>query len=64
MITVSTNSRCHLYYGFSTDRKPTDECVGNGSLFYEFDTGKLFYYDEEHHKWLFPKEDDTDIADL
>lgn len=50
MITVSTNSRCHLYYGFSTDRKPTDECVGNGSLFYEFDTGKLFYYDEEHHK--------------
>lgn len=35
--------------GLSTEDKPTD--VGNGSEFFEIDTGKLFYFDAEGATW-------------
>ena len=38
------------YRGLSSDRKPTDY-VGNGSVFIEMDTGKVFLYDKENNEW-------------
>ena len=37
-------------YGLSTDPKPTD--VGNASVFFEMDTGKVFMFDAEGKRWL------------
>ena len=39
------------YRGLSTDEKPTER-VGNGSLFFEMDTLKVFMFDEQNNKWL------------
>lgn len=43
-------------YGLSTDAKPIGTYKGtkieNTSTFYEFDTKKVFMYDEENSKWL------------
>lgn len=51
MITVVTNDRCYEFHGLSTDTKPT-EYVGNGSVFLEMDTSKVFCFDEESKVWL------------
>ena len=40
--------------GLSTDTKPTsigDKEIGNGSVFIEIDTGKIFFYDIESKTW-------------
>ena len=37
--------------GLSTDEKPTNSFVGNGSTFIEIDTGKVFIFDAEHKLW-------------
>lgn len=40
--------------GLSTDTKPTsigDKEIGNGSVFVEIDTGKIFFYDIESKTW-------------
>lgn len=40
--------------GLSTDTKPTkinDTKIGNGSVFIETDTQKLFFYDETSQTW-------------
>ena len=37
--------------GLSTDTKPLDY-VGNGSFFFEIDTGKAFVFNEEGKEWL------------
>ena len=42
-------------YGISTDTKPIEKFgttyIGNASTYLEMDTGKIFIYDEENHKW-------------
>jgi len=41
-------------YGLSTDSKPTQvgaNDVGNGSLYIEMDTGKIYFYDAENKQW-------------
>lgn len=38
------------YYGKSTDTKPQN--AGNGSVFIEMDTGKLYFYDAEGAEWF------------
>lgn len=42
-------------YGLSTDEKPIEKIgtigIGNASTFYEMDTGNIYIYDEENHKW-------------
>jgi len=41
--------------GLSTDTKPTEingMTIGNGSVFIETDTQKLFFYDETSQEWL------------
>lgn len=47
MYTTLTNDRCKVFYGKSSDKKPT-KLVGNGSQFIEIDTSKIYMYDEEH----------------
>lgn len=42
------------FRGLSTDDKPTTlkgSPIGNGSVFIEIDTGKLFMYDLENEQW-------------
>lgn len=39
-----------VYYGLSTDQKPT-EGIANGSVFIEMDTGKIYFYDLENTTW-------------
>ena len=42
------------YVGLSTDTKPEGNL--NGSTFFEMDTGKTYYYDEDNDsdKWIDP----------
>lgn len=50
MITA-TGTQTTEYRGLSTDVKPT-KYVGNGSMFFEMDTLKIFMFDEENKEWL------------
>ena len=49
MITA-TNEKTYELRGLSTDEKPV-ESVGNGSIFIEIDTGKVFLYDADNKVW-------------
>ena len=49
MIT-SVGEKTYEFRGLSTDEKPIDR-VGNGSVFIEIDTGKVFMFDEENKEW-------------
>lgn len=44
------------YTGLSTDTKPDqtegDIFIGNGSTFYEIDTGDVYMYDGEGNNWV------------
>lgn len=37
--------------GLSTDTKPTDSQIPNGSSFLEMDTGTVFFWDKENSQW-------------
>lgn len=52
MISVVPNDKSITIFGKSTDQKPVNKYIGNGSQFIEQDTGKIYFYDEENHKWL------------
>ena len=58
MITVS-NVPMSVYYGLSTDTKPTGITGGNGSKFIEIDTHAAFYYDEDGDRWCGLPEPET-----
>lgn len=47
---TATGEKTYEYRGLSTDIKPTKR-VGNGSIFIEMDTGKVYIFDEENIKW-------------
>ena len=51
MITVVTNDKCLELRGLSTDTKPINDQVGNGSIFFEMDTAKVFMFDEDSKTW-------------
>lgn len=51
MITY-TGQDTYEYRGLSTDKKPCDDKVGNGSLFIEMDTGKVFLYNKKTKQWI------------
>lgn len=40
-----------VYYGLSTDTKPTEN-IANGSVFISMNTGKIYFYDFENATWL------------
>ena len=46
MITT-INEKTYEFRGLSTDEKPVER-VGNGSVFIEIDTGKVFIFDEQN----------------
>lgn len=46
MITT-INEKTYEFRGLSTDEKPIER-VGNGSVFIELDTGKVFIFDEQN----------------
>ena len=46
------NSNTYDLRGLSTDTKPVDSWVGNGSIFFEMDTKKVFMYDAENSTWI------------
>ena len=37
--------------GLSGDSKPTDLSIGNGSMFIEMDTKKIYFYDAANTTW-------------
>ena len=39
------------FRGLSSDTKPTDDSIQNGSVFVEMDTGDVYMYDEENKTW-------------
>lgn len=57
MISVVTNERCFEFRGLSTDTKPVNSHIGNGSTFLEIDTLKVFFFDEENQEWVNPDEE-------
>ena len=46
---LSTNGKVVIYAGLSTETKPTDEQAI--SMFIEFDTGKVKYFNTETNEW-------------
>lgn len=56
--------------GLSTDTKPIQfegkktSIVDNGSTFIEMDTGKVYMYDLEHKKWLYPGEEEEKVKSI
>lgn len=40
------------FHGLSTDTKPNDKSIDNGSIFYEIDTGKEYRFDKANNQWL------------
>ena len=62
-MTTTINEKTYEYRGLSTDVKPLEE-AGNGSIFIEIDTGKVYIFDEENLIWieLSTKYGDSDIG--
>ena len=48
---VTINRLTTVWKGISEDSKPLDN-VRNGSKYFEMDTQRLLYFDEEHHAWI------------
>ena len=62
-MTTTINEKTYEYRGLSTDVKPMEK-AGNGSVFIEMDTGKVYIFDEENLIWieLSKKSGDSDIG--
>lgn len=43
--------RPRIFFGLSTDTKPTENIV-NGSVFIEMDTSRLYFFDQAGSEWL------------
>lgn len=51
MISSVTNDRCYEFRGLSSDKKPIGG-VGNGSIFLEIDTCRVFCFNEASSTWV------------
>ena len=51
MITSAYNNRTWVIYGLSSDEKPVNSSIGNGTIFIEVDTSNRWYFDEEKQAW-------------
>lgn len=47
-----TQTQSAEIYGLSTDIKPIDNNIPNGSIFYEMDTSKLYLFDKQNKVWI------------
>ena len=57
MVTVNkiggqTVTRTAEFIGLSTDAKPISTEIKNGSSFFEFDTGDVYFYKAETQTWI------------
>lgn len=57
MVTITrtggqTEDRGSELKGLSTDVKPIDDSIPNGSSFYEIDTATLFMFDAQNKQWI------------
>ena len=50
MITA-VNEKTYEFRGLSTDKKPVNKYIGNGSVFIEMDTNKIFMYNKDAMSW-------------
>jgi hypothetical protein len=46
------NTKETEFRGKSTDTKPIDVNIPNGSVFYEMDTQNVYMYDNEENTWI------------
>ena len=49
---MTTGKAYYVGECLSTDNKPVDDTVFNGSKLIEIDTGKLYIYDGEGKQWV------------
>ena len=52
MVTADKTKDQATFFGLSTDEKPADAEVANGSCFLEMDTGKIYFFDADGSQWL------------
>ena len=52
MVTHNNASDQRVYYGLSTDEKPTGADVANGSVFLEMNTAKIYLFDAANAQWI------------
>ena len=60
MVTMQESGGSVIFYGLSTDTKPThiERVIGNqysipnGAAFYEINTGDIYMYDAENSTWI------------
>ncbi len=57
MVTINklggqVNTKETEFRGKSTDTKPIDNSIPNGSIFYEMDTQNVYIYDNEAGEWI------------
>lgn len=48
---VENGPVCWDLRGLSTDTKPTDDYIPNGSSFLEMDTGDVYFWDKAGSQW-------------
>lgn len=51
MITA-VNEKTYEFRGLSSDKKPINKYIGNGSLFIEMDTNKVFMFSKDSNQWF------------
>lgn len=49
---TALNEHTYQFMGLSSDTKPIDCQIGNGSKFIEMDTSDIYMYDRKNRKWL------------
>ena len=49
---TEVGSTTYEFRGLSTDKKPLNKYIGNGSVFIEMDTLKVFLFDAESKVWI------------
>ena len=47
MVNANYDGDFAVFYGLSTDEKPTGSGIANGSCFVEMDDGKIYFYDAD-----------------
>ena len=51
MVTADRTKDQAMFYGLSTDEKPSGADVANGACFLEMDTATIWFYDADAGQW-------------
>ena len=52
MVTSAQNEKCYEFRGLSSDTKPVDDIIENGSVFFEMDTKKVYMFNKDTKEWI------------